>query len=131
MRRAPDTHRRESTRWPHPLHKGRGGVVHSALERLPNKILAAEHRMKLPDEQTIAAELERTRGPGEAHRLRPGAIREETQASGLGSEAVTPHAGSSHRADICRGRCDCRGPASSARRSYLFSTHGPGNVTSV
>ena len=31
-----------------------------ALEGLPNKVLAAEYRMALPDEKTIAAELERT-----------------------------------------------------------------------
>jgi len=36
-------------------------VAHYALEGLPNKILAAEYRTTLPDEQTIAAELERTR----------------------------------------------------------------------
>ena len=36
-------------------------VAHYALEGLPNKILAAEYRTALPDEETIAAELERTR----------------------------------------------------------------------
>lgn len=36
-------------------------VAHYAIEGLPNKILAAEYRTTLPDEQTIAAELERTR----------------------------------------------------------------------
>jgi predicted nuclease of restriction endonuclease-like (RecB) superfamily len=36
-------------------------VAHYALEGLPNKILAAEYRTTLPDEETIAAELERTR----------------------------------------------------------------------
>jgi predicted nuclease of restriction endonuclease-like (RecB) superfamily len=36
-------------------------VAHYALEDLPNKVLAAEYRTALPDERTIAAELERTR----------------------------------------------------------------------
>jgi predicted nuclease of restriction endonuclease-like (RecB) superfamily len=36
-------------------------VAHYAIEGLPNKILAAEYRTRLPEEQTIAAELERTR----------------------------------------------------------------------
>jgi predicted nuclease of restriction endonuclease-like (RecB) superfamily len=36
-------------------------VAHYAIEGLPNKILAAEYRTTLPDEETIAAELERTR----------------------------------------------------------------------
>ena len=36
-------------------------VVHYTLESLPNKVLAAEYRTTLPDEQTLAAELERTR----------------------------------------------------------------------
>ncbi len=35
-------------------------VAHYALENLPNKILAAEYRMALPEEQVIAAEMERT-----------------------------------------------------------------------
>jgi predicted nuclease of restriction endonuclease-like (RecB) superfamily len=36
-------------------------VAHYAIEGLPNKILAAEYRTRLPEEQAIAAELERTR----------------------------------------------------------------------
>ena len=36
-------------------------VVHYALDTLPNKILAAEYRTNLPDEKTLAAELEKTR----------------------------------------------------------------------
>lgn len=36
-------------------------VAKYALEGLPNKVLAAEYRTTLPDEQTIAAELEHTR----------------------------------------------------------------------
>ena len=36
-------------------------VAHYALEGLPNKVLAAEYRTTLPDEETIAAEVEHTR----------------------------------------------------------------------
>src|SRR5437016_10082256 len=36
-------------------------VVHYALENLPNKVLAAEYRTTLPDEKTLAAELESKR----------------------------------------------------------------------
>ncbi len=36
-------------------------VAHYALEGLSNKVLAAEYRTALPDEKTLAAELERTR----------------------------------------------------------------------
>jgi len=36
-------------------------VVHYALEGLPNKVLAAEYRMALPDEKLLAEELQRTR----------------------------------------------------------------------
>lgn len=36
-------------------------VARYALEGLPNKVLAAEYRMALPDEQTLAAEVDRTR----------------------------------------------------------------------
>jgi predicted nuclease of restriction endonuclease-like (RecB) superfamily len=36
-------------------------VAHYALEGLPNKVLAAEYRTALPDEETFTAELERTR----------------------------------------------------------------------
>jgi predicted nuclease of restriction endonuclease-like (RecB) superfamily len=36
-------------------------VVHYALENLPNKVLAAEYRTTLPDEKTLAAELEARR----------------------------------------------------------------------
>jgi len=38
-----------------------GAVARYAIEGLANKILAAEYRTTLPDEETIAAELERTR----------------------------------------------------------------------
>lgn len=36
-------------------------VAHYALEGLPNKVLAAEYRTTLPDEKTLATELEHTR----------------------------------------------------------------------
>jgi hypothetical protein len=36
-------------------------VAHYALEGLPNKVLAAEYRMKLPKEKILIGELERTR----------------------------------------------------------------------
>lgn len=36
-------------------------VAKYALEGLPNKVMAAEYQMTLPDEETLAAELERTR----------------------------------------------------------------------
>jgi hypothetical protein len=37
------------------------GVARYALEGLPNKVLAARYRTALPSEETLAAELERTR----------------------------------------------------------------------
>jgi predicted nuclease of restriction endonuclease-like (RecB) superfamily len=42
-------------------------VAHYALEGLPNKVLAAEYRTTLPDEETIAAEVEHTRKMLEGH----------------------------------------------------------------
>ena len=39
----------------------RSGVARYALEGLPNKVLAAEYRMTLPSEETLAAELTRSR----------------------------------------------------------------------
>ena len=36
-------------------------LAHDALEGLPNKVLAAEYRTALPDEEVLAAELDRTR----------------------------------------------------------------------
>lgn len=36
-------------------------VAHYALEGLPNKVMAAEYRTVLPDEKTLAAEIEKTR----------------------------------------------------------------------
>ena len=46
-------------------------VAHYAIEGLPNKILAAEYRTTLPDEETIAAELERTRAALEKRATSP------------------------------------------------------------
>lgn len=43
-------------------------VARYALDGLPNKILAAEYRTVLPDEQLIAAEIEKTRHQLEALR---------------------------------------------------------------
>ncbi len=36
-------------------------LAHYSLEGLPNKVLAREYKTALPDERTIAAELEHTR----------------------------------------------------------------------
>lgn len=36
-------------------------VAHYTLENLPNKVMAAEYRMALPDEKVLSAELEKTR----------------------------------------------------------------------
>jgi predicted nuclease of restriction endonuclease-like (RecB) superfamily len=57
--------------WTHPYEnppvglilcaEHRSGVARYALEGLPNKILAAEYRMTLPSEETLAAELARSR----------------------------------------------------------------------
>jgi len=44
--------------------------AHYALDNLPNKVLAAEYRTTLPDEQIIAAELDRSRLELENRRLR-------------------------------------------------------------
>ncbi len=45
-------------------------VAHYTLDRLPDKVLAAEYRMALPDEKTLTAELERTQAALE-HRAPP------------------------------------------------------------
>lgn len=44
-------------------------VAHYALEGLPNKVLAAEYRTTLPNEEVLAAEVERTRKSLEGRRL--------------------------------------------------------------
>lgn len=43
--------------------------AHYALEGLPNKVLAAEYQMVLPDEQLLAEELDKTRRELEARRM--------------------------------------------------------------
>src|SRR5216117_1308800 len=45
-------------------------VAHYALENLPNKVLASEYRLALPDERTLEAELARTRRALEVRRPR-------------------------------------------------------------
>lgn len=44
-------------------------IAHYALEGLPNKVMAAEYQMVLPDEKLLAAELERTRRTLEQRKL--------------------------------------------------------------
>jgi predicted nuclease of restriction endonuclease-like (RecB) superfamily len=44
-------------------------VARYALENLPNKVLAAEYRLNLPDEKTLLAELRQTRQAWELHQL--------------------------------------------------------------
>lgn len=46
-------------------------VAHYALDNLPNKVLAAEYRLALPDERTLAAELTRARRLLERREPRP------------------------------------------------------------
>lgn len=46
-------------------------VARYALDRLPNKVLAAEYRTALPDEKELAAEIERTRAVLERRRSSP------------------------------------------------------------
>jgi predicted nuclease of restriction endonuclease-like (RecB) superfamily len=46
-------------------------VVHYALDTLPNKVLATEYRTTLPEEETLAAELERTRRSLESRITKP------------------------------------------------------------
>jgi len=51
-------------------------VARYALDRLPNKVLAAEYRTALPDEKELAAEIERTRAALERRRISPQRHRE-------------------------------------------------------
>jgi hypothetical protein len=44
-------------------------VAHYALEGLPNKVLATEYRMTLPDEQVLVAELKRTQKLLQTHKV--------------------------------------------------------------
>lgn len=46
-------------------------VARYALDRLPNKVLAAEYRTALPDEKELAAEIERTRAELERRLIAP------------------------------------------------------------
>lgn len=45
-------------------------VAHYTLDRLPDKVLASEYRMVLPDEKTLVAELERTQAVVESRKAR-------------------------------------------------------------
>ena len=54
-------------------------VAKYALEGLPNKVLAAEYRMVLPDEKAIARELEETRLKLEARRSPPAPSKKSEQ----------------------------------------------------
>ncbi|MCP9476205.1 MAG: DUF1016 N-terminal domain-containing protein [Nitrospira sp.] len=49
----------------------RGGWSVRQLDRLPNKVLAAEYRTALPDEKELAAEIERTRAALERRAIAP------------------------------------------------------------
>jgi len=44
-----------------PCTEHDAAVAHYTLDNLPNKVLAAEYRMTLPDEKTLAAQVQRTR----------------------------------------------------------------------
>ncbi len=46
-------------------------VARYSLEGLPNKVMASEYRMALPDEKELAAEIERTRALLEDRKRRP------------------------------------------------------------
>jgi predicted nuclease of restriction endonuclease-like (RecB) superfamily len=59
-------------------------VARYALDNLPNKVLAAEYRMNLPDEWTLAAELERTRKAIEARGRKEDVGRQTTTTGGKG-----------------------------------------------
>ena len=79
-------------------------VVHYALEDLPNKVLAAEYRTTLPDEKTLATEL-------------------ESQATAAGRPAQTATA---MNGPTCCNRQDSRTPCRRYRRpstltGYWFS----------
>lgn len=62
-------------------------VAHYTLDRLPDKVLAAEYRMALPDEKTLAAELERTQAALES-RL-PQRLRNPNEPEASATEAGT------------------------------------------
>lgn len=50
-------------------------VARYALEGLPNKVVAAEYRTALPDEKTLAQEIDRTRAALERRRAEPPIVR--------------------------------------------------------
>jgi predicted nuclease of restriction endonuclease-like (RecB) superfamily len=59
-------------------------VAHYALDRLPDKVLAAQYRLALPDEKTLAVEVERARKVIESRGHLPAAARQSR-----GSHAVS------------------------------------------
>ncbi|GAB4255335.1 MAG: PDDEXK nuclease domain-containing protein [Thermoleophilia bacterium] len=61
-------------------------VARYALEGLPNKVMASEYRTALPDEKTLAAEIERTRTLLESRKqmMPPGSRRSRHKESGRG-----------------------------------------------
>jgi hypothetical protein len=44
-------------------------VAHYSLDGLPNKVMASEYKLALPDEQLLAEELERTKRALESRQL--------------------------------------------------------------
>ncbi len=58
-------------------------VARYALEGLPNKVVAAEYRTTLPDEELLASEIERTRK----------ILLERTESSAPGGEPSAPGGG--------------------------------------
>jgi hypothetical protein len=50
------------------VHKKDDALARYALEGLPNKVLAREYKLALPDEKLLAREIERTRKVLEARR---------------------------------------------------------------
>lgn len=58
--------------------KKNSAVARYALEGLPNKVLAAEYRTTLPDEETLAAELEQTRNTLENRKAIEGKVKRKS-----------------------------------------------------
>jgi len=58
--------------------KKNSAVARYALEGLPNKVLAAEYRTTLPDEETLAAELEHTRNTLENRKAIEGKVKRKS-----------------------------------------------------
>lgn len=63
------------------MREEKPAVAHYALEGLPNKILAAEYRTTLPDEETVASELDRVRKVLEERKMIRKAADQSEQAS--------------------------------------------------